>query len=38
MPDDHGLSWAEAMHGRQEPPEPLADFLPESEDENENNQ
>ena len=35
---DNGLDWAENSRDRQEPPEPLADFLPESEDENENNQ
>ena len=29
MPDDYGLSWAETVRDRQEPPEPLYGFEPE---------
>lgn len=32
---DNGLDFAETMRDRQEPPEPLADFLPEAEDDKE---
>jgi hypothetical protein len=38
MPNDYGLLLAQEQYDRQEPPEPLADLLPESKDENENNQ
>jgi hypothetical protein len=35
MTNDNGLDFAETMRDRQEPPEPLTDFLPESEDDEE---